>query len=675
MKIGAALACLLGWGCTAPPAPIWLTLELPEELRGKAEFVEVEPRSAETGRKLGRGALALELRRQAGRVQLSAPGACPLALETQELAKSAEPRARLSALFELGGSERVVGLEQLFEIHARGACPEAAAAEGRLSVTGGAPLLDVSVSSDGRTLRGKTAGASELDLSISTAWGIVPVAARVKERARSEVTFSVRLPSGASFSQNIGISSVARASGLPNIALDHPVLLQGTQFSLSERPAGSRATLRSLSGSLFEFVPDVEGVYKAQDLAGRSLSLKSGRYDETPLDCGRSDCHRELAQSAQKSPMTLALESDLGGCHSLSQPECASACHATGEPGTRDGGFSHVTQELGLGALPEEHADLPRALRRLGGVGCLACHGPGAVPEPTGRWAILRSDVCAVCHDAPPRYGHVAALATSGMAHADSDPQVRANPACARCHTSWGALGRPAPPAVAPAMGLGCATCHDVHPHGPVAAVHSAPHATRFAEPALLRNLPLPQSVPDPPAAFSGPSRVCIGCHSPSGSELAPEASAAALIAGRGGILPASGEALVLPPIHATSPRGCLSCHDSGPAGIERGKGHAFQATEASCGPCHQQQPPRRNPELARRARLLFTKLTHEKPLAPAGRPQHAEPAVSPTTPERARALRNILLVLEDPAADVHHPAYAEALLDSAERFTHGASP
>ena len=30
---------------------------------------------------------------------------------------------------------------------------------------------------------------------------------------------------------------------------------------------------------------------------------------------------------------------------------------------------------------------------------------PGALPE--ARWSILRADVCAYCHDAPPRYGHV----------------------------------------------------------------------------------------------------------------------------------------------------------------------------------------------------------------------------------------------------------------------------
>ena len=35
--------------------------------------------------------------------------------------------------------------------------------------------------------------------------------------------------------------------------------------------------------------------------------------------------------------------------------------------------------------------DLPRSLRRAGGVGCLSCHGPGAIPEESSRWAILRA--------------------------------------------------------------------------------------------------------------------------------------------------------------------------------------------------------------------------------------------------------------------------------------------
>jgi hypothetical protein len=146
-----------------------------------------------------------------------------------------------------------------------------------------------------------------------------------------------------------------------------------------------------------------------KDDAGHALSVQSGRYDQMPLDCGRSDCHAAIAQSAADSPMTQALASDLGGCHSLEKPECATACHATGEPGTDDGGFQHVAASLGLPALPSEYEELPTPLRRLSGVGCMACHGAAAIPEPSARWAVLRSDVCAVCHDAAPRYGHVQA--------------------------------------------------------------------------------------------------------------------------------------------------------------------------------------------------------------------------------------------------------------------------
>ena len=111
--------------------------------------------------------------------------------------------------------------------------------------------------------------------------------------------------------------------------------------------------------------------------------------------------------------MTSAFEADLGGRHPLTSPECAVACHTTGEPGTNDGGFSHVFESSVSPRFRTISAELPRALRRLGGVGCLACHGPARVPPDSARWAVLRSDVCATCHDAPPRYGHVAAFATT----------------------------------------------------------------------------------------------------------------------------------------------------------------------------------------------------------------------------------------------------------------------
>jgi hypothetical protein len=375
--------------------------------------------------------------------------------------------------------------------------------------------------------------------------------------------------------------------------------------------------------------------------------------------------------------MTQVLASDLGGCHSLTDPTCASACHTTGEPGTEDGGFSHVASELELPALPADYDELPRALRRLGGVGCLACHGPTKIPEPSQRFALMKSDVCAVCHDAPPRYGHVQALASSRMGHADFSARVRTEAACARCHTAWGAVGRPAPPNDVAPFGLTCATCHAVHPHG----THAPPPARAAVAPAntpshggLLRDFPLPPTLPHPPASFQGVSRVCISCHAPSSTTLRPEASAAAMVAGQGGLEPETGAPLAGAAPHAAAPKGCLGCHDSGPEALVLGKSHGFRASPESCARCHD-SPPSRDPSIAERARQLLVLLDPQHSAGDVGTPWHATYQLLLPTPQRTRALRNVLLVLEDPAADVHAPGYARALLDAAERLAPGAKP
>jgi hypothetical protein len=658
------LAGLLG--CSLPREKVWLRIELPAELHAAAAALEVKPRIAESSRKLGRGVIALELKRDAGRVRLRLPGACPVVVDASTLPR--EPRTlALDALFDVGPSERTVGLDQSFEVRAVPRCTEAQPMRAVLSVSGGAGLASAVVEQQGRLLRGKTAATLPAKANVH---GIVPVSAAEHAKLRSELTLRVELPGHEPFVRRLGVSAVARSSGLPNIGLSHPVLLSNDGWRLERAPHGSSAALRA-AGGLWELTTDQAGVYRLLGDGGAKLSIQSGRYDQTPLDCGRSECHAAIAASAADSPMTQALASDLGGCHTLENPECASACHTVGEPGTDDGGFSHVARELKLPAIPHAYEDLPRALRRLGGVGCAACHGPGAIPEPTGRWAILRSDVCAVCHDAPPRYGHVAALATSRMAYSDHAPETRQGE-CARCHTTWGALGRPAPEHTAESFGLACVACHDVHPH----AVHASAQ-TGKVEFGLLRRFPLPSWMSNPPGSYFGQSRVCVSCHSPSSETQRPEASAAALVAGQGGLDPQTGRALVLPGPHAIDAKGCLSCHYSGPSGLSLGSSHGFDATEAACARCHQ-TPPRRDPELGKRAQRLLGVLDPQRDLASAEKPWHASPPRAnggSTATERLRAIRNVLLVLEDPAADVHHPAYARALLDSAQRLASGALP
>ena len=672
MRRALLAGVLLLGGCYTPTKKVMVRVELPAELANEAKNLRVLPAIAEIRREIKGGVVALEVKREARSITLQLAGACSRRVELTGLSDDEPAHVVLPSLFDVGPSERVVGLGNSFDVRASPSCPEAFGVRTSFAVTGGAPLDRVVLDPDGRRLSATTRATAP---TTPRDYGIVPVSARAQRERRSEITFRVELGGGAYLERGLGVSALSRASGLGDVGLSHRVLLGGEGWRLLDKPPESAAALRRV-GPLFELWPDRPGSYALVDAAGHTLALHSGRYDQTPLDCGRSGCHGEIAKSAHDSPMTHVLASDLGGCHSLTDPTCATACHTTGEPGTQDGGFAHLAAELALPKLPDDYDDLPRALRRLGGVGCLACHGPTKIAAASQRHTLMKSEVCAVCHDAPPRYGHVQALASSRMGHADSSAQARREPACARCHTAWGAVGRPAPPSDIEPFGLTCATCHDVHPHGPHAQ-RPGGAAEKMNAPTyggLLRDFPLPQTLPNPPASFQGVSRVCISCHAPSSNTLRPEASAAAIVAGQGGFEPETGAPLAFPAPHAAAPKGCLSCHDSGPEGLTLGKSHGFRATQESCVRCHD-SPPNRDPALAQRARQLLARLDPEHSEGDVGRPWHARYERLLPSPQRTRALRNVLLVLEDPAADVHAPGYARALLDAAERLAPGAKP
>jgi hypothetical protein len=514
----------------------------------------------------------------------------------------------------------------------------------------------VTPSDGGKVLGGRTLPPPVL--SPGVAEGIVPVSAHeALDLTATRIELRTRLADGRSRRRELVVAATTRASGLANVALDHPVLLRGHAVELIERPESSRAELRRVA-DLFELVPDAPGRYLVQGAGAEPLVIQSGRYDATPLDCGRAGCHEAIAESALQSPMTHALERDLGP-RALADPGCALACHATGEPGVDDGGFFQVLGELST-PMPRAYTELPRALRRLGGVGCLACHGPGAIPELGFRHALLSASVCAVCHDAPPAYGHARAFSGTRMARADREPATREG-SCARCHTAFGALGRDThrPPAGA-SFGIGCVACHDVHSRG---SPDAAP--LREAPRHLLRKIALPPSLGDVPSSLLGPSRVCLACHAPSPGAAMPEASAAALLLGRGGSEPRAGASLPGPSPHAADARGCLACHASGPEGLGRGRSHAFQVGSGACLACHAVEPAR-DPSLARRARALFARLSGS-PSEPVGLPPHAGKTRLPDDGVLSRAFANVALVLEDPAADVHNPRYATLLLDAAE--------
>ena len=362
---------------------------------------------------------------------------------------------------------------------------------------------------------------------------------------------------------------------------------------------------------------------------------------------------------------------------------------------------------------------MPRPLRRLGGVGCLACHGPGALPEASARWRILRADVCATCHDAPPRYGHVAAWRETAMARADCDARAAREPACARCHTTWGFLASAGaraaevgavdrrPPADVGTLGIACAACHSVHdpstaegaPHPdplPAAAGrgsqdldHGSSPPSPFSSPSprsrgegrgegrgLLRTAPIPPVLAGatiPASAARG--RICLGCHAPDpGDGGPPAASAAALWLGRGGLDPATGGPLDGPAPHAAIAGGCVGCHGADAGGFERGAAHSFVATRAGCGRCHARGLPA--DDLAARGRALWAALpARVRATADGSDPPHARAARLDRGTPIGRAAWNVSLVLEDRAAATHNAPYARLLLAAAEKVLNGRAP
>jgi hypothetical protein len=566
----------------------------------------------------------------------------------------------------LEGPREAVGFGGTFSIKATLDCPQLAGGRIAWRQIEGIPLAAMSPSSDGREL---TARLPSLAESVGRVpWGVVPISPRT--RGQIALVANWTDDHGATIAREIQVAAADRSRGLPNTPVGVRLYLGGDGWHVTARPAGSGAALDT-TGGVASLLPDVAGDWRLADASDRTLALRSGRYDETPLDCGRSGCHPAITDAVAASPMTTVFARLMDAKpRPAGYPGCALACHTTGEPGAHDGGFPHVVAELGAGGDPvaggvgpfdgptllDRRWDaLPRDLHRLGGVGCLACHGPGAIPEASARWGILRTDVCAVCHDAPPRYGHVVALRQSAMSRADQDPRARTERACARCHTTAGFLASVSPPERAPVdrrapvdagpVGITCSACHAVHdPRRPDGTAR------------LLRSIPVP-------ALLAGaPQNVCLPCHTPDADDARPSASAGAIWRGRGGLDPATGQPLTGGAPHAAIAGGCVGCHRGGPDNLERGSNHAFRAPASVCTTCHPQGPP---PSTDLRARALG--MWRGVRTGEFGRPAHAGDARVDRRTPRGRAIWNLLLVLEDPAAAAHNARYAGALLDAAE--------
>jgi hypothetical protein len=240
------------------------------------------------------------------------------------------------------------------------------------------------------------------------------------------------------------------------------------------------------------------------------------------------------------------------------------------------------------------------------------------------------------------------------MARADADARAARDGECTPCHTTWGFLNdlRRRPPEESEPVGIACAACHAAHPERATAVGATCAGA-------LLRDVSVPALLAGAIDARADRSRVCLVCHTPGPGDRAPAASAAAIWAGRGGVDPKSGSPIDGAAPHAAVPGGCIGCHRTGPPELERGSGHAFHAGSTACGVCH--AAGRADPSLRRRAEDLWTRLGG----SPSSTPHAASTRLDRST-TRGRALWNVALVIEDPAADAHNAPYARRLLDAA---------
>jgi hypothetical protein len=652
-----AVASLLA-ACGGSPREVALTVRLPAGVAIETGAVRFDPPGAVHSALSMGGELALVADASADRLTVRVPGACPVTFT-----RSTGKVLVATPWFDLGGDRAQVGFDAPFSIEAIAGCPEAA--EGRLEwkQIEGPSLLDWRVDERGFHASGRTRPLADVHPD-AVAWGIVPSSPRTQGRYLLEATWR---GSGPTIARSLVVTSIARSTGVPSLAIGQRIMLAGTGWHVDHAPYEGHAQVVR-EGPVTSFEPDAEGRWVLLDGAGKELGLKAARYDRMPLGCGANGCHSSEAKASAKSSMTYALARHLDGS-AASPPDvsCMLDCHVMGERGIRDGGFLDRAASFGFRAEDRvAWRELPRTLHRLGGVGCGGCHGPAAIPERTTSRSVLRTDVCATCHDAPPRYVHVEQWRASRMARSDEKPETRAGYACSRCHMTSGFL------AMQGMHGLRFADQDDLHaePAGISCAACHASHG-RHEGGALVRQVPLlPEFEREDGARRLGSSALCIPCHAPVPDERLPSASAASIWAGRA-LLPPGGDLPSPAAPHVAVPGGCLGCHGGAKAPTD----HSFRVRDESCAGCHAGSAPKEHADaeglrVAERAHLLWTALSARVARSPGigGEPAHASPTEPPSAAPTAlaRAMYEVALVLEDPAAGAHNAPFARALLADA---------
>jgi hypothetical protein len=556
-----------------------------------------------------------------------------------------------------------LGYDRAFSVGIEPSCESAAAGSIRWDFSGASDFA-MTVTARAWTVRGRTPPLDPATIAAGLQ-GIVPRSPRTQGYA--ELRATITLSTGETVHRVVTVSAIGRATGVASIAPNHTVLLAGGPWSIVQRPPGAAAEIvAGPLATLQAWTPDRTGPWLMRRVDNQLLRVGVGRYDDMTLDCGRSECHAGQELRWRTSPMAAVLYRSVEGLGAAkSNVLCAVRCHAAGEPGLEDGGFWALASTLRTAIPHEGRADqwsqLPRALHHVSNVGCVSCHGSSILPSPDTRWTLLRADVCAHCHDSPPQYNQVLQWRASAMAHSDREPQTREG-VCAQCHSTHEFLRTqgartmaPIAPSTHESLGISCASCHSVHGQ-------SADRSLRQV--ALRAWITGVQAVGER-------SQACVYCHSPTSETNSVEASSAALWLGVGGLDPRTGAALRAASTPHRGTTECVSCHRADAAGSRTDStrmSHTFAASDASCAACHQREIAADRQSILRRAQTLYARFALSSVSATSAPPHASGATHTPSNAVLARALHNVLLVLEDRGAWAHNPTYATALLDAAER-------
>ncbi len=366
------------------------------------------------------------------------------------------------------------------------------------------------------------------------------------------------------------------------------------EWELVETPAASRALVLEPDRCLARVRADLTGQYVVREkTSGRRLPFWYGPWVGHE-ECARPECHPNEAATWQGAKHASVFARGIEGGRVPDYGPTCWGCHTLGQDtGGRSIGFRRAAVAARWTPPSAPAAGtwdrMPAAVRLWANVQCEQCHGPGRF------WTGLSANVCAQCHDAPPRYHIVADWQRSVMSLPPAGSKA-ARADCASCHSAHGGIARldgttaRRPKEEPEPQGITCPVCHDPH------EVRFPVQLRRFGDVTLAGR-----------TVAAGRSAVCFACHGAwEGPPAEPDGRAPHAPQGFMLVTPA-GDA---PAPHAAVPDLCVGCHmkktaaprpplgapREGRAGeASRGAmgGHAFvlrgagETLDAACRECH----------------------------------------------------------------------------------------